>query len=157
MLAHPCSQNVTCPAVSFLVVRVFVGFSRWKLLKVTVVSSYRGNSPSQAEISFLNKCKWLELYGVDMHFVKVRALFFFKKKRTQKFQRASEGVRKLKGGFPFRAEMEENTPWVSLPPASWCLRAPTKSASSFGENSRFSYNIIKQASKEGPHWLRRAS
>lgn len=64
-------------------------FSRWKLLKVTVVSSFRGNSPSQAEISFLNKCKWLELYGVDMHFVKVRALFLSFLK--EKFPHASEG------------------------------------------------------------------
>lgn len=49
------------------------------LLKARVLSSARGKSPSQAEISFLNKCKWLELYGVDMHFVKVCGFlgFFF--------------------------------------------------------------------------------
>ena len=50
---------------------VIEAFQRCKAASVNVYILFRGQSPAQAELNFLDVAKKIPRYGVDMHFARV--------------------------------------------------------------------------------------
>ena len=69
-MSYILSYHFTCVIITTIV----LGFPIFPMLRflVKVMSSrYRGQVPAKAEYRYLNKVKWLDMYGVDLHPVQV--------------------------------------------------------------------------------------
>ncbi|GAB5580000.1 band 4.1-like protein 4B isoform X11 [Prionailurus iriomotensis] len=128
-------------------------FQRWK--------ECRGKSPAQAELSYLNKAKWLEMYGVDMHVVrrwpKITKMDFKKSKLTLVVVEDDDQGREQEHTFVFRLDSARTCKhlWKCAVEhhAFFRLRTPGNSKSNRSDfirlGSRFRFRVGGQSIK--PH------